>query len=104
MLKRKHRSIIRVQKEGVKEMTAKQRFATYLKDKCKHLEITQDADEFWKLLKEEDGAGPANDFYETVGNATTDHYHNHAGAGRLFVELGIFSSIHAVDFYFENCL
>ena len=37
-------------------MMAKQRFVNYLKKKCKHLEITQDADEFWKLLKEEDGS------------------------------------------------
>ena len=81
---------------------AKQRFTNYLKNKCKHLEITQDADEFWKLLKEEDGAGPANDFYELVGNSTTDYYYNKAG--KLFVKLGIFSSTHAVDFYFENCL
>ena len=43
-------------------MTAKQRFTTYLKDKCKHLEFTKDADEFWKLLEKEDGSGPANDF------------------------------------------
>ena len=83
---------------------AKQRFTNYLKNKCKHLEITQDADEFWKLLKEEDGAGPAIDFYNLVGNATTDYYYDHAGTGKLFVELGIFSNIHAVDFYFENCL
>lgn len=87
-----------------KEMTAKQRFITYLKNKCKHLEFTKDADEFWKLLKEEDGAGPANDFYNLVGNATTDYYYDHAGAGKSFVELRIFSSTHAVDFYFENCL
>ena len=81
-------------------MTAKQRFITYLKNKCKHLEFTQDADESWKLLeKEEIGTGPANDFYEAVGNATTDYYHNHANSGKLFVELGVFSSIHAVDFY-----
>ena len=73
-------------------MTAKLRFITYLKDKRKHLEITKDADKFWKLLKEEDGVGPANDFYEAVGNATTDYYHDKAGAGKLFVELRIFSS------------
>lgn len=86
-------------------MMAKQRFVTYLKKKCKHLEITQNADEFWKLLdQEEDGVGPANDFYNLVGNATTDYYYDHAGAGKLFVELGIFSSTHAVDFYFQNCL
>ena len=42
--------------------------------------------------------------HEAVGNATTDYYYDHAGAGKLFVELGIFSSTHAVDFYFENCL
>lgn len=83
---------MRIQKERTKEMMAKQRFVAYLKDKCKHLEITQDADEFWKLLKEEDGAGPANDFYEAVGNATTDYYYDKAGAGKLFVELRIFSS------------
>lgn len=88
---------MRIQKERTKEMMAKQRFVAYLKDKCKHLEITQDADEFWKLLKEEDGAGPANDFYEAVGNATTDYYYDHVNAGKLFVELGIFSSTHAVD-------
>ena len=85
-------------------MTSKQRFVTYLKDKCKHLEFTKDADEFWKLLEKEENGGPANDFYELVGNATTDYYYDHAGAGKLFVELGIFSSTHAVDFYFENCL
>ena len=84
-------------------MEARLRFVTYLKDKCKHLEVTQDAEEFWKLLEKENG-GPANDFYEAVGNATTDYYYDHAGAGKLFVELGIFSSTHAVDFYFENCL
>lgn len=82
----------------------KSHFVNYLKNKCKHLEFIQDADEFWKLLKEEDGAGPANDFYELVGNSTTDYYYNNAGAGKLFVELGIFSSTHTVDFYFENCL
>ena len=82
----------------------KQRFITYLKDKCKHLEFAKDAEEFWKLLKKEDGSGPANDFYEAVGNATTDYYNDHAGAGKLFVELGIFSSSDAVDFYFKNCL
>lgn len=85
-------------------MEARSRFITYLKDKCKHLEITQDAEEFWKLLEKEDGSGPANVFYEAVGNSTTDYYYNNAGAGKLFVELGIFSSTHAVDFYFENCL
>ena len=73
-------------------MEARSRFVTYLKDKCKHLEVTQDAEEFRKLLKEEDGAGPANDFYEAVGNATTDYYYDHASAGKLFVELRIFSS------------
>ena len=73
-------------------MTAKQRFITYLKDKCKHLEITQDADDFWKLLEKEGGNGPANDFYEAVGNTTTDYYYDHASAGKLFVELRIFSS------------
>ena len=83
----------------------KSHFVNDLKNKCKHLEFIQDADEFWKLLnQEEDGSGPANDFYEAVGNATTDYYYDHAGAGKLFVELGIFSSTHAVDFYFENCL
>lgn len=83
----------------------KSHFVNYLKSKCKRLEFVQDADEFWKLLdQEEDGVGPANDFYELVGNATTDYYYDHAGAGKLFVELGIFSSTHAVDFYFENCL
>lgn len=85
-------------------MEARSRFVTYLKDKCKHLEVTQDAEEFWKLLEKEDGSGPANDFYEAVGNATTDYYYDKAGAGKLFVELRIFSSTHAVDFYFENCL
>lgn len=79
-------------------------FANHLKDKCKHLEITQDADEFWKLLDKEEDRGPANGFYEAVGNATTDYYYDHANAGKLFVELGIFSSTHAVDFYFQNCL
>lgn len=83
----------------------KSHFVNYLKNKCKHLEFTKDADEFWKLLeKEENGTGPANNFYEAVGNATTDYYYDHAGAGKLFVELGVFSSTHAVDFYFENCL
>ena len=83
---------------------AKQRFITYLKDKCKHLEFTKDADEFWKLLEKEDGNGPANDFYNLVGNATTDYYYDHAGAGKLFVELNIYSGGDAVDFYFQNCL
>lgn len=85
-------------------MATKLQFATYLKDKCKHLQLTNNADEFWKLLEKEENKGPANDFYEAVGNATTDYYHNHANSGKLFVELGIFSSIHAVDFYFGNCL
>lgn len=85
-------------------MEARSRFTTCLKDKCKHLEFTKDANEFWKLLEKEDGSGPANDFYEAVGNATTDYYYNNAGVGKLFVELGIFSSTHAVDFYFQNCL
>lgn len=85
-------------------MEARSRFVTYLKDKCKHLEVTQDAEEFWKLLEKEDGSGPANDFYELVENATSDYYYDHAGTGKLFVELRIFSSTHAVDFYFENCL
>ena len=85
-------------------MEARSRFVTYLKDKCKHLEVTQDAEEFWKLLEKEDGSRPANDFYEAVGNATTDYYYDKAGAEKLFVELRIFSSTHAVDFYFENCL
>lgn len=82
----------------------KSHFVNYLKNKCKHLEFIQDADEFWKLLEKEENGGPANDFCELVGNATTDYYYDHAGAGKLFVELGIFSSTHAVDFYFENCL
>lgn len=86
------------------ETKEKSHFTTYLKDKCKHLEFTKDADEFWKLLEKEENGGPANDFYELVGNATTDYYYDHAGAGKLFVELRIFSSTHAVDFYFENCL
>ena len=73
-------------------MEARSRFVTYLKDKCKHLEVTQNADEFWKLLEKEDGNGPANNFYNLVGNATTDYYYDHAGAGKLFVELRIFSS------------
>lgn len=86
-------------------MKARSRFVTYLKDKCKHLKVTQDAEDFWKLLdQEENGVGPANDFYEAVGNATADYYYNNTNAGKLFVELGIFSSTHAVDFYFENCL
>ena len=85
-------------------MEARSRFVTYLKDKCKHLEVTQDAEEFWKLLEKEENGGPANDFHEAVGNATTDYYYDKAGAGKLFVELRIFSSTHAVDFYFENCL
>lgn len=82
----------------------KSHFVNYLKNKCKHLEFTKDADEFWKMLEKEENGGPANDFYEAVGNATTDYYYDKAGAGKLFVELGIFSSTHAVDFYFENCL
>lgn len=43
-------------------MEARSRFVTYLKDKCKHLEVTQDAEEFWKLLEKEENGGPANDF------------------------------------------
>lgn len=82
----------------------KSHFANYLKKKCKHLQPTNNADEFWKLLEKEDGSGPANNFYEAVGNATTDYYYDHAGVGKLFVELGIFSSTHAVDFYFQSCL
>lgn len=82
----------------------KSHFVNYLKNKCKHLEFTKDADEFWKLLEKEENGGPANDFYEAVGNATTDYYYNNTNAGKLFVELGVFSSTHAVDFYFENCL
>lgn len=85
-------------------MTAKQRFVTYLKDKCKHLEFIKDADEFWKLLEKEDGSGPTNDFYEAVGNATTDYYYNNTNAGEMFVKLEIFSSSDAVDFYFKNCV
>lgn len=83
----------------------KSHFVNYLKSKCKRLEFVQDADEFWKLLdQEEDGVGPANDFYELVGNATTDYYYNNTNAGEMFMKLEIFSSTHAVDFYFKNCL
>lgn len=32
----------------------KSHFVNYLKDKCKHLEFTKDADEFWKLLENPD--------------------------------------------------
>ena len=83
---------------------AKQQFATYLKDKCKHLEITQNADEFWKLLKEEDGSGPANKFYDYISNAMADYYYDNEDAGELFVELNLYSGGDAVDFYFGNCL
>ena len=87
------------------ETKEKSHFATYLKDKCKHLEITKDADEFWKLLdKEGNENGPANKFYDYISNAMADYYYDNEDAGKLFVELRIFSSTHAVDFYFENCL
>ena len=32
----------------------KSHFVNYLKNKCKHLEFIQDADEFWKLLEKEE--------------------------------------------------
>ena len=84
---------------------AKQRFITYLKDKCKHLEFTKDADEFWKLLeKEEIGTGPANKFYDYISNAMADYCYDNEDAGELFVELNIYSAGDAVDFYFKNCL
>lgn len=83
----------------------KSRFVNYLKKKCKHLEITQDADEFWKLLeKEEVGIGPANKFYDYISNAMADYYYDNEDAGELFVELNIYSASDVVDFYFQNCL
>ena len=83
----------------------KSRFITHLKNKCKHLEITKDADEFWKLLeKEEIGNGPANKFYDYISNAMADYCYDNEDAGELFVELNLYSAGDAVDFYFKNCL
>lgn len=83
----------------------KSRFVNYLKSKCKHLEITQNADEFWKLLDQEEvGVGPANKFYDHISNATADYCYDNEDAGELFMELNIYSGGDAIDFYFENCL
>lgn len=83
----------------------KSRFVNYLKNKCKHLEITKDANEFWKLLDQEEvGIGPANKFYDHITNAMADYYYDNEDAGELFVELNIYSGGDAVDFYFQNCL
>ena len=86
-------------------MTTKLQFATHLKDKCKHLQPTNNADEFWKLLdKEGNENGPANKFYDYISNAMADYYYDNEDAGELFVELNLYSGGDAVDFYFKNCL
>jgi hypothetical protein len=80
-------------------------FVNYLKDKYKHLKVTQDANEFWKLLdKEGNENGPANKFYDYISNAMADYYYDNEDAGELFVELNLYSGGDAVDFYFQNCL
>lgn len=80
-------------------------FVNYLKDKCKHPESTNNADEFWKLLdKEGNENGPANKFYDYISNAMADYYYDNEDAGELFVELNLYSAGDAVDFYFGNCL
>ena len=83
----------------------KSRFINHLKDKCKHLQPTNNADEFRKLLeKEEIGTGPANKFYDYISNAMADYCYDNEDAGELFMELNLYSGGDAVDFYFKNCL